>query len=107
MSASTASTASTTRPTYSVTQTLILTAVKLCSTIRNSEQICTTHLHQSFIFLRATLHSTKLITCHPYEHKMASTNYVMNRVHTYPVTNEEETLELNIIQDTHGLPTKM
>jgi ribosomal protein S4 len=31
---------------------------------------------------------------------VASINYLMNRVHTYPITNEEKTKELNIIQDT-------
>jgi hypothetical protein len=31
---------------------------------------------------------------------MASINCLMNRVHTYPITNEEKTKELNIIQDT-------
>jgi hypothetical protein len=31
---------------------------------------------------------------------VASINYLINRVHTYPITNEEKTKELNIIQDT-------
>jgi hypothetical protein len=30
-------------------------------------------------------------SCHPHEHKAASINYLMNRVHTYPITNEEKT----------------
>jgi hypothetical protein len=30
---------------------------------------------------------------------MTSTNYLTNRVHTYPITNEERTKELNVIQD--------
>jgi hypothetical protein len=39
-------------------------------------------------------------SCHPYEHKRASINYLMNRVNTYTITNEAKTRELNIIQDT-------
>jgi ribosomal protein S4 len=31
---------------------------------------------------------------------VASINYLINRVHTYPITNEEKTKELNIMQDT-------
>jgi hypothetical protein len=31
---------------------------------------------------------------------MASTNYLMKRVNTYPITNEARTKELNIIKDT-------
>jgi hypothetical protein len=31
---------------------------------------------------------------------VAGINYLMNRVHTCPITNEEKTKELNIIQDT-------
>jgi hypothetical protein len=38
--------------------------------------------------------------CHPYEHKIANISYLINRVHTYPVTKEAKTKELNIIQDT-------
>jgi hypothetical protein len=34
-------------------------------------------------------------SCHPHEHKVASINYLINRVHTYPITKG-----LNIIQDT-------
>jgi hypothetical protein len=32
-------------------------------------------------------------SCHPYEHKIASINYLINRVHMYPVTKEAETKE--------------
>jgi hypothetical protein len=28
-------------------------------------------------------------SCYPHEHKVASINYLMNRVHTNPITNEE------------------
>jgi hypothetical protein len=38
-------------------------------------------------------------SCHPHKHKVASINYLINRVHTYPITNEEKTKELNIIHD--------
>jgi hypothetical protein len=34
------------------------------------------------------------------EHKIASINYLTNRVHTYPIIKEAKTKELNIIQDT-------
>jgi hypothetical protein len=39
-------------------------------------------------------------SCHPYEHKIASINFLMNRVHRYPITNEAKTKEINNIQDT-------
>jgi hypothetical protein len=35
-------------------------------------------------------------SCHPYEHKMLIINYLMNRVNTYPITNEAKTKKLNI-----------
>jgi hypothetical protein len=34
------------------------------------------------------------------KHKIAGINYLMNRIYTYPTTNEAKTKELNIIQDT-------
>jgi hypothetical protein len=37
---------------------------------------------------------------HPYEYKIASINYLMNKVNTYPITNEAKTREINVIQDT-------
>jgi hypothetical protein len=39
-------------------------------------------------------------SCHPYERKISSVNYLMNRVQTYPITKEAKENELNIIQDT-------
>jgi hypothetical protein len=39
-------------------------------------------------------------SCHPYEQKIASINYLKNRVNTYPIITEAKTKELNIIQDT-------
>jgi hypothetical protein len=39
-------------------------------------------------------------SCHSYEHKISSINYLMNRVHTYPITKEAKERELNIIKDT-------
>jgi hypothetical protein len=38
-------------------------------------------------------------SCLPHEHKIASTNYLMNRVHKYPITKEAREKELSIIQD--------
>jgi hypothetical protein len=37
-------------------------------------------------------------SCHPYEHKISSINYLMNRIHTNPIIVKEK--ELNIIKDT-------
>jgi hypothetical protein len=39
-------------------------------------------------------------SCHPYEHKIGSINYLMNRVHMYPITKEAKTKDLNIVQNT-------
>jgi hypothetical protein len=40
--------------------------------------------------------------CHPQEHKVASINYLMNRLHsrTYPITNKAKKTELNVIKNT-------
>jgi hypothetical protein len=43
------------------------------------------------LFLRLSL---------PYEHRIASLKYLINRVHKYATTNKAKTKELNIIQDT-------
>jgi hypothetical protein len=37
--------------------------------------------------------------CHPYGHKIARNNYLINRVHSYPITEEAKTKEPNIIHD--------
>jgi hypothetical protein len=39
-------------------------------------------------------------SCHPYEHKLSGINYLLNRLHTYPVTENAENLEENIIKNT-------
>jgi hypothetical protein len=39
-------------------------------------------------------------SCHPLEHKMSSINYLLNRVNTYPISNEAKKKELNIIKNT-------
>jgi hypothetical protein len=37
--------------------------------------------------------------CHPYGYKIARNNYLINRVHTYPIIKEAKTKEQNIIHD--------
>jgi hypothetical protein len=39
-------------------------------------------------------------SCHPYEHtcKMSGINYLMNRLHTYPITDEAKNTEMNTIK---------
>jgi hypothetical protein len=37
-------------------------------------------------------------SCHPKEHKLASINYLTNRIHTYPVSKQEKDTELNTIK---------
>jgi hypothetical protein len=39
-------------------------------------------------------------SCHPHEHKRASINYLMNRLHTNPITNKAKKMELNVIKST-------
>jgi hypothetical protein len=41
-------------------------------------------------------------SCHPYEHKISSINYVMNRVHTYPITKAAKEKDLNIKDTLHN-----
>jgi hypothetical protein len=37
-------------------------------------------------------------SCHPYEHKMSSINYLINRMHTYPITKIAKETEKNTIK---------
>jgi hypothetical protein len=37
-------------------------------------------------------------SCHPYEHKISSINYLVNRMHTYPIKTETKDEEKNIIE---------
>jgi hypothetical protein len=37
-------------------------------------------------------------SCHPYEHKMAGINYLINRMHTYPMNVEARDIEKNTIK---------
>jgi hypothetical protein len=42
--------------------------------------------------------------CHPNEHKLASTNYLINRLHTYPLSKYTKEAELDIktiLQNNH------
>jgi hypothetical protein len=41
-------------------------------------------------------------SCHPYEHEIASINYLTNRLHAYPITNEAKIKELNIKNTLHN-----
>jgi hypothetical protein len=34
-------------------------------------------------------------SCHPYEHKICDINYLLRRLHTYPITNEAKDTEIN------------
>jgi hypothetical protein len=47
--------------------------------------------------------STDLIihndSCHPYEHKKSATTYLINRMITYPITQENKNHELNTINE--------
>jgi hypothetical protein len=76
-------------------------------------------LHESVNFLDLTIHreeekflfsiyrkptQTDIIvpndSCHPHEHKTSSINYLLNRVHSYPITKEGKETELNTIRNT-------
>jgi hypothetical protein len=77
-------------------------------------------LHDSIKFLDLTLHreKEKLLyifnkqkanidiiiipndSCHPYEHKFPSSNYLLNTGHNYPITKEAKETELNTIKCT-------
>jgi hypothetical protein len=37
-------------------------------------------------------------SCHPIEHKLASINYITNRIHTYPLAEQAKDTELNTIK---------
>jgi hypothetical protein len=37
-------------------------------------------------------------SCHQYEHKSSSINYLLNRVHSYPITKEAKEIEMNTIR---------
>jgi hypothetical protein len=39
-------------------------------------------------------------SCHPHEHKISSINYLMNRLNTYPISEEAKKKELNTIKNT-------
>jgi hypothetical protein len=39
-------------------------------------------------------------SCHLHEHKTPSINYLMDRLHTYPITNKAKKMELNVIKST-------
>jgi hypothetical protein len=75
-------------------------------------------IHHSINFLDLTIHreeenlkftiyrkptQTDIIipnsSCHPNEHKRASINYLLNRMHVYPINKEAKEAELNIIKN--------
>jgi hypothetical protein len=39
-------------------------------------------------------------SCHPYEHKLSGIKYLLNRLHTYPITKKSKQTEENTIQNT-------
>jgi hypothetical protein len=40
----------------------------------------------------------KPISCYPYEHKLSGINYLLNRLHTYPITEKAKDIEENTIK---------
>jgi hypothetical protein len=38
-------------------------------------------------------------SCHPYEHKVSSINYLVNQLYTYPITEKPKDAEDNTIQN--------
>jgi hypothetical protein len=38
-------------------------------------------------------------SCHSYEHKLSSINYLVNRLYTYPITEKAKVAEMNTIQN--------
>jgi hypothetical protein len=38
-------------------------------------------------------------SCHPYEHKLSGINYVLNRLHIYPITKRAKEAEINTIRN--------
>jgi hypothetical protein len=64
------------------------------STIEKNQKNSTNFLDLSIYFeiYRKPIRTDTIIpndSCHPHEHKVASINYLMKRVHIYPITNEE------------------
>jgi hypothetical protein len=74
-------------------------------------------LHDSINFLELTIHceeekplfsiyskpaQTDIIipndSCHPYEQKFSTIDYLLNRAHNYPITEEAKETELNTIR---------
>jgi hypothetical protein len=66
----------------------------------------TMHLRKGkveFAMYRKHTHTDIIIpddSCHPQEHRTASINYLMNRLHTYPITNKAKNKKLNVIKNT-------
>jgi hypothetical protein len=38
-------------------------------------------------------------SCHPYEHKLSGIKYLLNRLHTYPITKKSKQTEKNTINN--------
>jgi hypothetical protein len=38
-------------------------------------------------------------SCHPYEHKLQGINYLLNRLHTYSITEKAKDAEKNTIRN--------
>jgi hypothetical protein len=38
-------------------------------------------------------------SCHPYEHKISGINYLLKRLHAYPITKEGKDAEINSIKN--------
>jgi hypothetical protein len=45
-------------------------------------------------------------SCHPYEHKMSGIKYLVNRLHTYPITGKQR-LQKRILLQTYYVITSM
>jgi hypothetical protein len=59
------------------------------------------HNKLSFTIFRKPTSTDILIhnsSCHPNEHKLASINYLTNRLHSYPISEHTKDIELRIIK---------
>jgi hypothetical protein len=42
-------------------------------------------------------------SCHPYEHKLSSINYLLNKLHTYPIAKEAKEAELKLLETCYTI----
>jgi hypothetical protein len=67
--------------------------------------VCTIHRQKNklkFSIYRKPTQTDIIIpndSCHPYEHKWSGINYLLNRLHTYPITEEAKDTEVNTIKN--------